>query len=189
VTFTLDDVARRRVQQARARGQYRRLYVAIASGTLPRESDVWRWSVSKHPDPRKLVSEPPGSDARPATSRAVVMRKNEEFLLLALAPETGRTHQLRIHAARAGAPLLGDVSYGGTRRLTTSTGAVRALDRIALHCAAVDIQLGREKISLRSPVPRALLALLAEVGLGRGDGREESDLVDEALRCDPWRTT
>ena len=191
VTFTLDDVARRRVQQARARGQYRRLYLAVACGSLPGDRDVWHWSVSKHPDPRKRVSEPPGSDARPAKSRVVVMRKHDDFLLLALAPETGRTHQLRIHAARAGAPLLGDVSYGGTRRLTTSTGAVRALDRIALHCAAVDLQLGREKISIRSPVPRSLLALMTDVGLlttslGAGDGK---DLVEEAIRCDPWRST
>jgi 23S rRNA-/tRNA-specific pseudouridylate synthase len=197
VTFTLDEVARRRVQQARARGQYRRLYLAVACGALPRDRDVWRWSVSKHPDPRRRVSEPPMQfgpspseiDARPATSRVVVLRRHDAYLLLALAPETGRTHQLRIHAARAGAPLLGDLSYGGARRLTTSTGAVRAIDRIALHCAAVDLQLGREKISLRSPVPRALLALMTEVGLGRSDGKDEAGLVDEAIRCDPWRTT
>jgi 23S rRNA pseudouridine955/2504/2580 synthase/23S rRNA pseudouridine1911/1915/1917 synthase len=157
---------------------------------LPRDRDVWRWSVSRHPDPRKRrVSEPPASDARPALSRAVVMRRAGEFLLLALAPETGRTHQLRIHAARAGAPLLGDTAYGGTRRLTTSTGAVRALDRIALHCAAVDLQLGREKISLRSPVPRALLALLADVGLARDGATPATDLIEEAIRCDPWHTT
>jgi 23S rRNA-/tRNA-specific pseudouridylate synthase len=186
VTFTLDDVARRRVQQARARSQYRRLYLAIGCGNIPRDRDVWRWSVSKHPDPRKKMSEPPASDARPALSRVVVMRRHDDFCLLALAPETGRTHQLRIHASRAGAPLLGDASYGGSRRLTTSTGAVRAIDRIALHCAAVDLQLGREKISLRSPVPRSLLALLADVGLARDDGK---DLVEEAIRCDPWHTT
>lgn len=186
VTFTLDGVARRRVMQARARGHYRRLYLAIGQGALTHDRSVWHWSVSKHPDPRRRVSEPPASDTRPALSRAVVLRRHEDFVLLALAPETGRTHQLRIHAARAGVPLLGDASYGGSRRLTTSTGAVRALDRIALHCAAVDLQLGREKISLRSPVPRALAAMLAEVGLARDDGK---DLVDEAIRCDPWRTT
>lgn len=188
VTFTLDDVARRRVQDARARGNYRRLYLAIASGDLPRDRDVWRWAIARDRDPRKRCAvDVASTDAKPATSRVVVMRRAPPHLLLALAPETGRTHQLRVHAARAGAPLLGDVAYGGSRRLATSGGAVRAIDRIALHCAAVDILLaGREKISLRSPVPPALAALLVDLGLAAGGGM---DPIEEALRCDPWATS
>jgi len=187
VTFTLDDVARRRVQQARVRGTYRRLYLALGSGNLDRDRDVWDWAISRDPDPRKRrASDPPTSDSKPAVSRAVVLRRSPGHVLLALAPETGRTHQLRIHAARAGVPLLGDVAYGGSRRLTASNGAVQSLDRIALHCAAVDIDLGREKISLRSPVPPSFAALLAALDLSRDDGM---DLTEEAIRCDPWRSS
>lgn len=193
VTFTLDDVARRRVSAARARGAYRRLYVAISAGDLPSDRLVWRSPIAPDPrDPRKRRALDVGAsptdakttDAKEATSRVVVVRRAGVFRLLALAPETGRTHQLRVHASHAGAPLLGDVLYGGERRLVTTAGAVRMIDRIALHCAAVDIELaGQEKISLRSPVPPSLVALADHLGLAPGDGMT---LVEEALRCDPW---
>jgi 23S rRNA-/tRNA-specific pseudouridylate synthase len=56
-----------------------------------------------------------------------------------LRPETGRTHQLRVHAAAHGAPLLGDVSYGGPRRVVLGDGRVITPRRVMLHCAFVRI--------------------------------------------------
>ena len=52
---------------------------------------------------------------------------------------TGRTHQIRVHASHAGAPLLGDRDYGGPTRLTLPGGRVLAPTRIALHAAKVRI--------------------------------------------------
>ena len=52
---------------------------------------------------------------------------------------TGRTHQIRIHAAAAGAPLLGDVAHGGPRRLVRSDGGVVTIDRVGLHAARIDV--------------------------------------------------
>ncbi|GAC1365693.1 MAG: hypothetical protein NVSMB47_17000 [Polyangiales bacterium] len=125
-----------------------------------------------------------------------VVRVACAWALYALAPQTGRTHQLRVHAASAGIPLLGDGAYGGVTRLTTSTGAVRTFRRIALHCAAVDVQLDArsdgdaagEKISVRSPVPPELAAMLATLGLDALGGLGgATDPIEEALRCEPWR--
>ena len=65
------------------------------------------------------------------------MARTERASLLAITPITGRTHQIRVHASFAKAPLLGDVAYGASARITSSTGAIRELDRIALHCAWV----------------------------------------------------
>ncbi len=61
--------------------------------------------------------------------------------LLDVAPRTGRKHQIRIHASRAGLPLLGDRRYGGCTRLTAPDGRVIALARIALHAHATELTL------------------------------------------------
>ena len=87
--------------------------------------------------------------------------------LVAVAPETGRTHQIRVHLSAAGAPLLGDRAYGGISRLTTKTGKVIAVSRVALHCARVAISLPRCIITATSPVPPELAALAASLGLSR----------------------
>jgi len=66
-----------------------------------------------------------------------VVGREGAFVALVVFPQTGRTHQIRVHAAHAGAPLLGDASYGGKRRLTTPRGSVIALERILLHAHEV----------------------------------------------------
>ena len=55
--------------------------------------------------------------------------------MLALTPLTGRFHQLRVHCASAGLPILGDLAHGGCRRLVGTDGAVLGLTRVALHAA------------------------------------------------------
>lgn len=197
VTFAEDERARARLADARARDAYRRLYLAIGTGDLARDRDRWTWGVARDRDPmrRKAVDDDSG---KASSSRVAVMRRGRvgatHYVLLALAPETGRTHQLRVHAARAGVPLLGDALYGGGRRLTTSNGAVRSVARIALHCLAVDVDLEADleanrgahrgddwKIRVRSPVPPELVALAKGAGLCQ----DTDDLLEEALRCSP----
>ena len=62
-----------------------------------------------------------------------------DYALLAVEPQTGRTHQIRVHASHAGAPLLGDRDYGGAARVTLAGGRTVALARIALHAARVSV--------------------------------------------------
>jgi len=76
--------------------------------------------------------------------------------LLALAPLTGRTHQLRVHCTAHGLPLLGDRAYGGASRFISDSGAVTALDRIALHAAWVELPLSAP-FRIESPTPAFLL--------------------------------
>ncbi|MGK4001339.1 pseudouridine synthase [Sorangium sp. So ce1036] len=88
--------------------------------------------------------------------------------LLRLEPVTGRMHQLRVHAAHAGAPLLGDRDHGGARAVTTATGRVLPLARIALHAVEVSVpdERGRTR-AVVAPVPEELRELWAALG---GDG-------------------
>ena len=105
--------------------------------------------IGRAADPRHRLVNGPG--AAPARSHFAVLGRAGERALLALAPVTGRTHQLRVHAAHAGAPLLGDRVYGapsasanrGAQRppgsLVLPSGKVLPLGRIALHAARVTV--------------------------------------------------
>jgi 23S rRNA pseudouridine955/2504/2580 synthase/23S rRNA pseudouridine1911/1915/1917 synthase len=97
----------------------------------------------------------------PALSRhATVARADagaQGWALLALEPVTGRTHQLRVHAAHAGAPLLGDRVYGGPSRVTLASGSVVVFDRIALHAARVRVpRADGSMLEVGAPVPPLL---------------------------------
>jgi 23S rRNA-/tRNA-specific pseudouridylate synthase len=156
VTFATDESARDRLADARANGRYVRRYVALAVGDPAFEVDRWTGPIA----------------GKPSASRVRVVARTQagkaRHAVLAFAPETGRTHQLRIHASQAGLPLLGDEQYGGPRRLTASNGAVRALSRIALHCAAVQIALTDCNVSVVSPVPPELADLAKLLGFDAG---------------------
>jgi 23S rRNA pseudouridine1911/1915/1917 synthase len=54
-------------------------------------------------------------------------------------PQTGRTHQIRVHFANGGHPLLGDGLYGGPRKLTIADGRVVLFGRALLHAHALDL--------------------------------------------------
>lgn len=180
VTFTLDDRATELLATAREEGRYERRYVAIAAGHLP-ETARWTWSIDRARDPRlrRAVNAPAGKSS--ATRMRVVARSmvgRAPFALLALAPETGRTHQLRVHASAAGAPLVGDRDYGGPTPASTATRKVLPFGRIALHCARVEV-LGPDHenciVRVTSPVSPELVELAASLGLGG---------FEEAITCD-----
>ena len=82
--------------------------------------------------------------------------------LIAAFPETGRTHQVRVHLASLGCPLVGDARYGGPRALTRKDGARLEAVRPLLHALAVRLPhpAGGE-LSVRAPEPADLLAACA----------------------------
>ncbi len=183
VTFATDARAAAKLASAREAGRYRRLYVAIASGSLEVERARWTWAIARDRDPRRRKAiDGEATDAKPSASRVVLVAHSTvgsaTHSVLALAPETGRTHQLRVHAARAGLPLLGDALYGGPRRITSDKGSVRTLDRVALHCARVQIDLGDCIVDASSPVPPGMRALATALGFAE-------DVFEKALQCTP----
>jgi 23S rRNA-/tRNA-specific pseudouridylate synthase len=167
VTFALDEGARDALARA---ARYERRYVAIAAGTPA--AGPWQWPIGRARDPRLRRAAP---DGKPAESRVRVVRQVGRFALLALSPVTGRTHQLRVHASAAGAPLVGDRAYGGPPRLTLSNGKSVTVGRVALHCARVRIDANGCIIQATSPVSPELMGLARELGLGD---------FEEAIACE-----
>lgn len=162
VIFALAKAARDAFAQAREDGSYARLYLAIAA----RGDDAagtWSWPIGRHPkDPRKRTVN--GRDATHAFTHHRVRARAAEGVLLELTPRTGRTHQLRVHAAHAGSPLDGDGTYGGRTRFSSERGDITTLKRVALHAARVVVPWKGAVIELDARLPSELRAWWTAVG-------------------------
>lgn len=99
------------------------------------------------------------------------VRCNERFALLELRPKTGRTHQLRVHLAAIGCPVVGDKIYGGNEdvflekmrgALSEATRQRLILDRHALHNHVLTFQhpMLQEELTLTAPLPADMAALV-----------------------------
>jgi len=137
VLFARTKAAAERLRAARERGAYSRRYVAITSHAVTPEHGVWDAPIGRAADARHRAVH--GREATDALSRYAVVGRAGAWALVALEPITGRTHQLRVHAAHAGAPLVGDRVYGGPSRVTLASGRVLTFGRIALHAARVRV--------------------------------------------------
>ena len=85
--------------------------------------------------------------------------------LVGIRLETGRTHQIRVHMASIGHPLIGDVKYGdfALNRLASERGH----GRLFLHAAelAFEHPQSGERLTVAAPLPEAFAALLAQAGI------------------------
>ena len=118
----------------------------------------------------KLTTSASG-DGLPAVTHYRVVRSTARFSLLEVHPKTGRTHQIRVHMAAIGCPLVGDKLYGADEQcfLAQIAGTLRdeqraqlVLDRHALHSHSLEFfhPLLQRSLRLEAPLPADMQALL-----------------------------
>ncbi len=100
--------------------------------------------------------------------RAKVGTKDDEKIipaaLIEFSPKTGRTHQIRVHAAHIGCPLLGDTKYGGDVELLRK---IKVKPRVMLHAAGITITHPKtdETMTFESPFPDDFSKSIQKIGL------------------------
>ena len=164
VVFARTSEAAERLAEARSSGAYDRRYVAMAARAPEPAEGTWNAAIGRHRDPRLRKVE--GRDPVSAETRYVTCgRVSSGSVLLSVTPVTGRTHQIRVHASHASAPLIGDRSYGGPVRMTLANGRVIEPRRVALHAARVVVP-GRHgtRLTVDAPIPDELTRLWAALG-------------------------
>lgn len=173
VTFALTPEANRGLLHARRAGTYERLYLGITLREVSGSSGEWSWPISVDPESPKRRVAGPGRGERDARTRYELAARTPVASLLRLMPKTGRTHQLRVHAARAGVPLFGDHAYGGERRFVSAEGAVVTARRVMLHCSRIAFPLrGRgEWMRFDAPVPGDMKQIWLALGGAPSDLR------------------
>jgi 23S rRNA pseudouridine1911/1915/1917 synthase len=150
----------------------KKVYLAIVRGIVARDRVTIEHALGRHPTDRKRMSIH-SHTPRDAVSKLVVVERMrndplEKFAatLVLVMPETGRTHQIRVHLASIGHPCLGDELYGGgTKQSRVGDGG--EFDRHALHAMTLAIEHPRthERLKFSAPLPGDFTRFLAARGV------------------------
>lgn len=136
------------MRQFRQRGLVEKEYEAVVLGFMKANAGVIRLPIRADIDnrPRQIVDDEHGKDS--VTNWEVIDRDEDRgWTRLRLVPETGRTHQLRVHLASIGHPIVGDDLYGGV---------VEESERLMLHATRLvvrDVNDEGHRIDVRSKCP------------------------------------
>lgn len=144
-----------------------KLYYAIVEGELPLGPGVIDAPIGRQGD--SIIGRCVTPEGKPSRTEYTILKAKNGLSLAACVPVTGRTHQIRVHFASLGHPLAGDDLYGGHRE---------RVGRQALHCAkqtytipayttmpdgiVIDWEAPRQRITVESPLPADLQALLTD---------------------------
>ena len=157
-------------------GRLERSYLAIVWGVPERRQGTISAAIDRSNSNRQKMAVSKGANAREAVTHYEVMEelgKPPVASLLRCVLETGRTHQIRVHMAHIGHPLLGDAVYGAgfrtsARKLSdASRQALNELNRQALHATSLGFEhpaTGRQ-MQFDSPAPEDFGKLLASLRL------------------------
>ena len=133
-------------------------YLALVDGKPPTPSGRVESYIGRDPSHRKRMAIVPESRGREAISEYKTVESFRDHTLLEFHPLTGRTHQIRLHCAFLGCPIVGDEVYG---RKKFSVG----IDRHFLHAYRLKITLPGKKEAglLEAPLPEELERVLASL--------------------------
>jgi 23S rRNA pseudouridine1911/1915/1917 synthase len=155
-------------------------YIAITHGVLDRDSDYIERRIGHHPHDRiKMIVTDDEEKGKEACTYYEVEERFRGYTFVRMQPRTGRTHQLRVHLASIGCPVLADKTYSGRDAFRLSdlvpTLAGSASDEVLLPRQALHAQRLRfthprtkEVVAVEAPLPPEFVRTLEMLRLHRG---------------------
>src|SRR5690242_347969 len=173
IVVAKNDLAHRRLAAQFSGRQVRKQYIALVHGWLKQEAGTIKSAISRDRIRRTRMTTRRSGGREAVTHYKVRERIDSEFgkfSLLDLEIDTGRTHQIRVHLASLGHPVVGDTLYGAPRELhppASKSPGPQPLspDRNFLHAAALEFSHPRtgQALSFSRPLPPELLDFLGRV--------------------------
>jgi 23S rRNA pseudouridine1911/1915/1917 synthase len=161
-----NELSRQFLTEAIKLRQVTRIYRALVQGK-PLNSGTVDAPIGRHSQNRLKMTV--RHDGRPALSHYRVLQRFDSYCFCEVKLETGRTHQIRVHMAHLGFPLVGDPLYAGRPRPpaaldSTLRDAIQGFPRQALHAYRLSLAQPRsgELIEIKSELPEDFAALLEQ---------------------------
>jgi 23S rRNA pseudouridine1911/1915/1917 synthase len=130
------------LQKQFAQRKAKKTYVAVVEGALDPEEAVIDMPIERNP--KAPATFRVGPNGKQSKTHYKVLQAGQQRSLVELKPETGRTHQLRVHLTKIGHPIIGDPLYGSGK----------FGDRLFLHALSLEITLpNRERATFVAPLP------------------------------------
>lgn len=132
-----------------------KLYLAVVEGNSAEDSFTVSEPIAPHPK-YKNVSCIDRKNGREAVTHFTTLERFPNYSLIQAEPVTGRTHQIRIHLAHAGLPVLGDALYGSN---------IEPTFRLALHASALRFlhPFTRRAVEILAPLPKDIERLVSRL--------------------------
>ncbi len=126
-------------------------YIAVVTGSLKNDTAIIDMPIERNPKQPQIFRV--GSQGKASVTRYKVIESNSKYSMLELKPQTGRTHQLRVHLEHLGHPIVGDELYGGEQH-----------ERLLLHAKTLSILLpsGDKKV-FEAPLPEEFKSIMDKV--------------------------
>ena len=138
-------------------GEVQKTYLALIKGVLPQSEGVIDFAlkkISSAKDGWKMIVD---DDGQKSITEYKVLKTNNKISLVECYPKTGRTHQIRVHLASLGCPILGDSFYN---KLDDSP----KVSHLMLHSLAIEFKLypKKEKINIKAPIPDYMQKIIGD---------------------------
>jgi 23S rRNA pseudouridine1911/1915/1917 synthase len=162
ILLAKDDVTHQWLQNQFKSRKVNKTYIALVDGAPPTPTGRVEAAIGRDPSKRKQMAIVPDAKGRSAISEYRVVKTFPHHTLIEVHPLTGRTHQIRVHMAFIGCPVVGDKVYGHKK-------STLPLNRHFLHARDIMITLPGEKTprSFTAPLAPELEKILQELEQGK----------------------